>query len=93
MTKRKPKPLRFEDLQKIAFHQFTGKMTPEGLGDRVDQVLDCARINADDTCCVEKSLPMAEYDAVALETVCGILSSRDADDEVRGWFKAQGVQW
>jgi hypothetical protein len=62
------------------------------LADRLDAVLDSARVNADDTCHVEKAQPVATYDAVALASLESILSY-EKDSEVCDWFEAQGVTW
>lgn len=64
----------------------------DSLSNRIDNVLDRARINADDTCHVEKTAPAAEYDAIALATVSDILSFEN-DQQVAAWFAARGVQW
>lgn len=62
------------------------------LADRLDDVLDRARINADDTCHVEKTQPVDQYDYIALNTVSEILSYLD-DKEVCDWFAANNVTW
>lgn len=63
------------------------------LGDRLDDVLDRARVNADDTCYVEKSAPVEEYGRIALDSIACILSERDTDRDVIAWFAAQGVRY
>lgn len=62
------------------------------LADRLDDVLDRARGNADDTVYLEKTVPVTEYDAIGLATVGEILSY-STDQEVCAWFAAQGVTW
>lgn len=78
-----------------------GMLTDLGRG--VDDVLDRARINADDTVYVEKSLPESEHDTVAIGSICDILSGRDDDlrgrwwdatpNQIRAWFKRHGVRY
>lgn len=63
-----------------------------GLVDRLDDVLDRARINADDTCYVEKAQPTDQWDAIALATVSDILSATP-DKNVCAWFARNGVEW
>jgi len=83
--------MTFEQLRNAA--AAIGPFIHGSLADRVDDVLDRARINADDTCYIEKTLPVAEYDQVALDSVACILSERETDEDVRAWFETQGVKW
>lgn len=62
------------------------------LADRIDDVLDRARINAEDTVYIEKAQDVTKYDHVALDTVSEILSYLD-DEEVCDWFAANNVTW
>lgn len=62
------------------------------LADRLDDILDRARVNADDTCYTEKTVPVTQYDRAALDTVASILSYTN-DPEVCAWFAAQGMEW
>lgn len=62
------------------------------LADRLDNVLDIARGNADDTCYLEKTVEVAKYDSIAMATVSELLSY-SKDEEVCKWFANQGVTW
>jgi hypothetical protein len=59
---------------------------------RLDHILESARIDADETCHVEKAAPVEDYDRVALDSVVEILGHSD-DAEAREWFAAHGVKW
>ena len=63
------------------------------LATRLDDVLDRARINADDTVYVEKAAVAAEWDRIALDTVSDILSQSGTDGDIVEWFLAQGVRF
>jgi hypothetical protein len=63
------------------------------LSDRLDDILDRARINADDTCYLEKTRSVEDYDRVALDTISDILSQSETDADVCRWFIAQGVEF
>lgn len=62
------------------------------LADRLDDVLDRARWNADDTVYTEKTVPASDWDSIALATVSEILAY-GSDAEVSAWCAAQGVEW
>ena len=80
--------ITFEQLQEKA-----AMMIKHGkLADRVDNVLDLARINADDTIYVENVRPVIEYDQTALNTLAMILS-HSRDEQVQGWFRLVGFSW
>ena len=59
--------------------------------DRVDDLFDKARINADDTVFVEKARPIAEWDAVAMASVVDLLSF-STDAAVNRWFAERGIR-
>jgi len=59
---------------------------------RLDYILETARIDADETCHIEKGAPVENYDRVALDSVAEILRHSD-DAEAREWFAAHGVKW
>lgn len=67
--------------------------TVSKLGMEVDHILDSARVNADDTCYVEKSAPVAEWSQIAVGTLRDILSYRETDKRAAAWFKRVGFQW
>lgn len=67
--------------------------TTTKLGGEVDHILDSARVNADDTCHVEKSAPVEDYDCIAVGTLRDILSSSETDKAAAAWFKRVGFQW
>lgn len=79
------------------------KMARGDMFQAVDDILDRARINADDTVFAEKSVPEDQYDAIALASVEGILCGRDSDlvtsysksrpAAVRKWFERRGVRY
>jgi hypothetical protein len=60
------------------------------LEDRVDDVLDKARVNADDTVYVDKSAPASEWDSIALGSISDVLAYHK-DPEVIKWFSDRGV--
>ena len=64
---------------------------PNGLGQRVDDALDSARVNADDTCYVEKEADPSRYDEIALGTLSSILAYSNDKAMIR-WFERQGVR-
>lgn len=68
------------------------KIERGNLADRINDVLDRARINADDTCYKEKAQPESEYDRIAVDTIREILSYSN-DIEVQGWFKSVGIDY
>lgn len=68
-------------------------LRPGSLIDRCDDIMDRARINADDTVYVEKSAPADQWSDIATATLEGILSSRDAADDERAWFTARGIRF
>jgi hypothetical protein len=82
--------MTFEQIRNLA--RAIGPLLHGSLADRVDDVLDRARINADDTCYVEKSVPEGEYDSIALASVECVLSERDTDADVIAWFASHGVK-
>ena len=57
----------------------------------VCDLIDSGRINADDTCFVEKSRDAADWDAVALDSVSYLLASCK-DKRVINWFARRGVR-
>lgn len=63
-----------------------------GIGSRVDNILDQARINADDTVYAEKARPSSEYDRIAADTVAELLSY-SSDAEAQAWFRGVGFSW
>ena len=79
--------------------------TAEGgpLGYLAGDVLDRARINADDTFVDGVRVTGDEWDRIAVGSVGCVLSMRNEDveccystakaDEVRSWFAARGVRW
>jgi hypothetical protein len=67
--------------------------TATKLGGEVDYILDSARVNADDTCYVEKSAPAADYDRIAVDTLRDILSASETNKTAAAWFKRVGFQW
>jgi len=77
----------FTQLQALAAQ--LGDIRAGNLADRVDDVLDNARINADDTL---RANPAENHSAIALATV-GCLLSCSNDNEVCAWFQAQGITY
>lgn len=75
----------------------------QGLLGLVGDILDRARINADDTVYVEKSAEPDQWDQIAMGTLEMILTYSDADllngyenvsaDEARDWFASRGVKF
>jgi hypothetical protein len=73
------------------------------MGHAVDDVLDRARINADDTIYVEKSRPETDYDEIAYGSIAGFLCGSDDElrgdywktspNQIRAWFKRHGYRW
>lgn len=63
----------------------------DGLGHRVDEVLDSARVNADDTVYLEKEADASEWDSIAVGTLSSILAD-SKDKAVIRWFERQGVR-
>lgn len=79
--------MTFEAIRKAAEPLGTMRGT---LGDAVDDILDKARINADDTVFVEKS--SEDWDAMAMASLEGILSV-STDPAACDWFRNAGVRW
>ena len=59
---------------------------------RLDNLLDQARINADDTIYVEKAADPKKWDKIALMSLESLLAY-STDLEVQAWFKKNGVRW
>jgi hypothetical protein len=81
--------MTFDEIKAKAAKLGTGSK----LGMEVDYILDCARVNADDTCYVEKEAPASDYNRIAVETLRDTLSSRETDKAAAAWFKRVGFQW
>ena len=64
------------------------KMKRTRLYDRVDHILDSARINADDTVYLEKSA--YDWNGIAVSTIECLLS--DQDQVTVSWFARRGVR-
>lgn len=62
------------------------------LWDRIDDIIDSGRVNADDTIYRDKSLPESEWNAVAEGSICTLLCD-ETNAEVRNWFIAQGIRF
>lgn len=60
--------------------------------DEVDQLIDAARVNADDTIFVEHSMSENDWEWCFMESLCQALSYSN-DTAAAAWFKAQGVRW
>lgn len=78
----------YEDLTKLADAELD---CLRGLGKRVDEVLDSARINADDTKYLEKNEDQS-WEYIAMSTIEEILSF-SSDKEVQDWFIGHGVRF
>jgi hypothetical protein len=65
------------------------KMKRTALFHRIDNVLDQARINADDTVYLEKN--HCDWNEMAVNTIEGILSYHN-DKAVIAWFVRRGVR-
>jgi len=62
--------------------------------DEIDYMIDTARVNADDTTVVEKSLSVDKWEQVfmdSLEMACAYASNEQ--QEAVKWFVAQGVRF
>jgi hypothetical protein len=82
----------FEEIRKLAWTLY--ETSPGPLAREVDYMIDASRVNADDTCCVEKSRPMEDYDAVALESLeqaCCYAEPHQMD--AVAWFVAHGLKF
>jgi hypothetical protein len=64
-------------------------VTGDCLGSRIDNVLDQACINADDTM---KEGTHQTWDAIAIATIESILAYSN-DTEVQNWFKNNGISY
>ena len=94
--------LTFEQIKLKAARLVDKKGMPTDLGRGVDNVLDRARINADDTIHVEKSAPESQYDSIAMDTIESCLAcDEDAlrgdywnatPNQIRAWFRRHGVR-
>ena len=67
-----------------------GYCAPGTLLDLVDDVLDRARINADDS--MSEGHSPSDWDRIALESVACALSERDTPAKVAAWFAGRGVR-
>ena len=64
------------------------------LGDRLDDVLDRARINTEHSVAFAlQAVPAEEYGRIALDSIACILSERDTDRDVIAWFTSRGVRY
>lgn len=73
------------------------------IGHAVDDVLDRARINADDTIYVEKARPEADYDEIAYGSIADLLCGSDdtlrgeywkaTPNQIRAWFRRAGYKF
>lgn len=63
------------------------------LADKLDDVLDRARINADDTVYVEKAQSVAQWNKIAYASIQDILSRSDTDEQAVRWFEKNGVSF
>ena len=64
----------------------------EGLANRVGYLVDAARVNADDTVYLEKTVDEDQFDKIAVASLEGLLCSC-TDEEVCAWFRKQGFRW
>lgn len=93
----------FEVIKGKAAQLVDGKGRLTDLGHGVDNVLDRARINAEQTVYVEKSAPESDFGQIAMSTIELCLACDEEElrgeywnaspDEIRAWFKAQGVRY
>lgn len=63
------------------------------LRDEVNYMLDMARVNADDTCYVEKSRPAEDHETVMMDTLEFACTTSDAYGPAVAWFEANGVKF
>jgi hypothetical protein len=83
----------FKQIQDLAQALYEAR-TNRVLADEVSNMVDAARINADDTCYVEKSMPVEEYDAVALTSLEQGCCYAEANQLAAvAWFTANGVKF
>lgn len=81
--------MTFASIQSTAAKLGTRRAT---LGARIDDILDNARINADDTVYVEKAAPVADWDRIALASLQSLLSYC-GDSKAVAWFRRNGVEF
>ena len=62
------------------------------LKDRLDEIIDSARINADDTVDIERAAKPNEWDAIFKGTVESILSSGETNRRVHEFFKTHSTK-
>lgn len=82
----------FDEIRTAAAKFYSANPGP--LAREIDYMVDAARVNADDTCCVEKTRPMEDYDAVAIESLEQACCYAEAHQvEAVAWFVAQGLRF
>jgi hypothetical protein len=81
--------IKWSEIVKMAS---TLEISRGSLGDRIDEMVDSARVNADDTVYLEKAAAESDYDMVAISTLELILSDSN-DEEAKTWFKSIGFNW
>lgn len=86
------KEVTFRALQDKVYKKMTSGALLGSVIDRVDGLLDRARINADDTVYLEKACPAEEWERIAMGTLQDILSYSE-DGQAKYWFKRQGVSF
>lgn len=60
----------------------------------VINMVDCARVNADDTCFVEKSRPDTEYHQIAMDSLeMQLAYASENQTAAVAWFVSQGVKF
>lgn len=69
------------------------RVTRFDIADQIDEVLDSARINANDTIYIEKAAPESEWNLIFKGTIESILAFGDYSAEVKAWFAAQGIRY
>ena len=81
----------FDDLRAAVDQMEIGRGS---LGDRLDAVMDKARINAAHSVAFAlQAVPPDEYGRIALDSIACILSERDTDRDVIAWFTSRGVRY
>lgn len=84
-------------MTKITFHQLekrAAKIRAVELWRGVDNILDVARSNADDTIYVDREAKPYQWNEIAVASIGSLLSEKNYTTEaVRRWFRKVGLEW